>query len=170
MANRIDSIISRGMGEVKGLKARLSGLVGVFRTLAEQHGEVTALIERVRGNPDKRAELWPTIRRTLLSHERGEVRELFPVLRAHAELRKLADRHDKEARELEQLIKKLDQGDVRSEAWGTRFDQLAETVSAHTKEEENEMFPAAQRVIGEDRAKQLERTFLAAQQQIAASV
>lgn len=170
MANRMDSIISHGMGEVKGLKARLKGLVGVFRTLAEQHGEVTALISRVRGHADKRAELWPEIRRELLSHERGEVRELYPVLRAHVELRELADHHDEEARELEQQISMLDALEISSDAWRTRFDQLAELVIAHAKEEENEIFPAAQHAIGEDRARALERTFLAAKQQIAAAV
>lgn len=170
MANRMDSIISHGMAEVKGLKARLSGLVGVFRTLAEQHGEVTALINRVRGNAHKRAELWPKIRVELLSHERGEVRELYPVLRAHAELRDLADHHDEEARDLEQQISVLDTTDLSSDAWRAGFDHLAELVSAHAKEEENEIFPAAQHVIGADRAKELGRSFLAAKQQIAAAM
>lgn len=77
MPNRMDSMISKGAGMVKAVKARLEGLVGVFKTLAEQHGEVAALLKRLQHSPDKRSELWPEIRRELLSHERAELREVY---------------------------------------------------------------------------------------------
>lgn len=167
MPNRMDSLISTGMGKMKGVKARLEGLTGVFRTLAEQHGEVIALMERVRSNADKRTDLWPTIRKELLSHERGEVREVFPVLREYDETRQLADHHDEEASEMEALIDQLDAADIQSDAWGETFRQLLDIVRHHANEEEDQIFPAAQRVIGEPRAKQLETTFLQAKKKIA---
>jgi iron-sulfur cluster repair protein YtfE (RIC family) len=170
MANRMDSMISHGMGKVKAIKARIEGLVGVFQTLAEQHGEVAALLERARSSPEKRAELWPTIRMELLSHERGELRELYPVLRMYPETRALADGHDEEARELEQLISVLDATLIASDAWDALLDRLTETVLAHAKEEENQIFPQAQRVIGEERALEIEPKFLLAKQQVAAAV
>jgi len=170
MPTRMDSMISHGMGKVKAAKARLTGLVGVFKTLAEQHGQVAALLERVRGNTDKRSELWPKIRVELISHERGEVREVYPVLRTQAQTRALAEHHDDEARELEQLITTLDATDIASEAWAELFDRLADTVISHANEEEEKIFPPAQDALGEDRAKELERAFLAAKQQIAAAV
>src|SRR3954470_6443269 len=43
---------------------------------------------------ENRAALWPTIRIMLLSHERGEVHEVYPVLRSYPELAALADHHD----------------------------------------------------------------------------
>jgi hemerythrin superfamily protein len=167
MSTRMDSVISKGMGQVKGLKPRVTGLVGVFRLLAQQHAEVTALLERVRGSDDQRAELWPTIRRELVSHERSEVRELYPVLRAMRATRELADHHDDEARELEQLILHLDATELTSRTWGTLFDHLADTVIEHAKEEESQIFPAAQEALGEARAKELEDKLLRAKMQIA---
>src|SRR5512138_490848 len=95
--NRMDSMLSRGLGTFKAVKARLSGLVGIFKTLSEQHGEVTALLERAKLSDERFTELWPEIRRELLSHERAEVRELYPVLRLHAQTVALADHHDAEA-------------------------------------------------------------------------
>src|SRR5262249_42560909 len=153
--NRMDSILSQGMGKVKAVKARLSGLGGVFRTLAEQHGEVTALLERAKMSDDKFSQLWPTIRRELLSHEQGEMREVYPVLRAHDELRALADHHDEEAREMEQLIAKIDELAIATPARRDTFQQLIDRVIDHAREEEDDIFPKAQGVIGKDQAEAL---------------
>lgn len=104
MPNRMDSMLSHGMGKAKAVKARLTGLVGVFNTLAEQHGEVMALLERAKTSDEKFTHLWPTIKRELISHEKAEVREVYPYLRTYPETRALADHHDTEANELESLI------------------------------------------------------------------
>jgi len=150
--------------------ARMHGLVGVFKTLAEQHGEVSALLKRVQGDAQKRAELWPKIRQELMSHEQGEMREVYPALRERAETRALADHHDREAGELSALIGQIDATPTSSSEWGALFDQLITKVEHHVQEEEHDIFPKAQDVLGIERAKQLEPRFLAAKQQLAAAV
>lgn len=146
------------------------GLVGVFHTLAEQHRSVAALLETVRRDPAQRGPLWPTIRTELVSHDRGEVREVMPVLRAHPDLRAYAEQHDAEALDLERIISDLDVLPLDSNAWGEVFDRLAETVLQHAAEEEATVFPAAQRSLGEARALQLDAPFLKAKRQIAEAV
>ena len=167
MPSRMDSMLSRGMGKAKEVKARITGLVGVFATLAEQHGEVAALLERAKGSDEKFAELWPTIRRELISHEQGELREIYPVLRAHDATRELADDHDTEAAQLEHLIDTIDHLAVASPARREQFEQLVDMVLHHAREEESDIFPKAQDALGKDEAKELEESFLAAKQQIA---
>jgi hemerythrin superfamily protein len=168
MPTRIDSMLSHGMGKVKAVKARLSGLVGVFRTLAEQHGEVTMLLERAKVSDARFAELWPTIRRELLSHERAELRELYPHLRSNENTRALADRHDAEASELEELVKRIDELEVNTTSRRDTFRVLIETVASHAREEETKIFPKAQEALGKDQAGVLEAKFLATKKQIAA--
>jgi hemerythrin-like domain-containing protein len=146
MPNRMDSILSKGAGMMKGVKARLDGLHGVFRTLAEQHGEVSAMLKRLQDKPEKRAELWPEIRRELMSHERAEMREIYPVLRQHPQTRALAEHHDQEAAELERLIERID---AQTVDWRTLYDELVDAVVHHANEDENEIFPKAQEAIGE---------------------
>ena len=165
MPNRLDSMMSKGAGMMKGVKARLDGLVGVFKTLAEQHGEVSAMLKRLQGKPEKRAELWPDIRRELLSHERAEMREVYPVLRQRVETRALAEHHDQEAAEMERLIERIDT--AAGDAWRTLYDQLVDAVHHHANEEESEIFPKAQQAIGEQGAKDLESRFLMAKKQAA---
>jgi hemerythrin superfamily protein len=166
----MDSIISKGMGAVKGAEARLRGLVGVFKVLSEQHGEVSALLKRVQHDAGKRAELWPKLRQELLSHETAELREVYPVLRGHDQLRALAEHHDAEASQLSALINQIQGTETHSAEWGQLFDQLVNMVEQHVKEEEGEIFPRAQEVIGTGAAKEIEPRFLMAKKQIAMSL
>ena len=167
MANSIDTVVAKGTGAVKGMQPRLGGLTGVFETLAEQHGIASALLERVQKDPAKRAKLWPTIRRELVSHERAEMSEVYPALRELAETSAMADRHDEEAEELDGLIKRLDgEIDVTSTEWGSQFARLATIVVQHATEEEKDIFPVALEALGDDEARKLDDRFKAAQDRI----
>jgi len=170
MPNRMDSIISKGAGAAKAVEARLHGLVGVFKVLAEQHGEASALLKRVKSDPSKRAELWPKIRQELTSHEKGELREVYPVLREYAATRALADRHQTEADALSAQIDRIQALEMASSEWGRELERLIELVENHVREEEHDIFPKAQEAIGADRAKEIEPRFLAAKKQLAAVV
>lgn len=167
MANRIDSSVAEREGALGGARARRSGLTGVFQTLAVEHAEARSLIERVREAPAQRATLWPKIRIALLAHEKAEVRELYPVLRAQPGLETFADRHDAEAKELEDLIARLDSVDVASVSWAAMFEHLAGLVSEHAAAEEQGIFPIAMRAIGPQRSAEIDERFRAARQRIA---
>lgn len=170
MPNRMDSMLSHGMGKVKAVKARLKGLHGVFRTLAEQHGEVSVLLERAKTSDEKFTELWPTIKRELISHEKAEVRELFPYLRIYPETRALADHHDAEANQLEWLIKQVDELAIGSEQRKDVYQKLIDTVLHHAREEESEIFPKAMECMGKELAGQVDVKFKSTKDQIAKTV
>jgi hemerythrin superfamily protein len=161
MMTTSDQIISKGAGLAHELSARLDGLVGVFSALAEQHGEAGALLKRAKADESKRTALWPTIRATLRSHEEGELRELYPVLREYTELRAFADRHATEASLLSQTIDRMDACDPKSPHFADMLDQLIGLVEAHVTEEEKHIFPKSQSVIGDARARALAPKFLA---------
>lgn len=155
MSNRIDEVVAKTKGAAKGVKARVEGLTGIFATLAKQHGEASALLDDIKADAKKRRELWPKVRVALLTHERAEMRVLYPELRMHDQLRALANSHDAEAAELERMIHDLDETPLSSDTWGNLFERLADTVVRHAAEEERDIFPLAQRVLGKPRAKEL---------------
>ena len=106
--SQTDKIVSKGMGVLKSTQARIEGLTGIFRQLAEEHGEATALLKRlVDADAERRAELFPLVRKELLSHERAELSELYSLLVGHVETRSIAEEHDQEAGEMESLINEL---------------------------------------------------------------
>src|ERR1700744_4781808 len=159
MANPIDIVASKARGFEKSMEAHRDGLVGVFQTLAKQHGEAAALIERLRNDPSKREALWPMIRVALIAHERAELEAVYPVLEVIPALRAYVQQHAIEANELENRIMQLEGSLFDGEAWMSQFDELGDAVVAHASEEEHEIFPAALAAVGEDRAKQLDDRF-----------
>ncbi len=166
MANRMDHASPKTNGATKAVKAHADGLTGIFATLARQHAEAASLLGDLTEGRAARAELWPKVRVALLTHERAEMRVLYPELRMHDTLRAVANSHDAEASELERMIHDLDDIDLASTTWDHLIERLASTVAHHAREEEREIFPRAQRVIGTDRAKDLEHKFIATQQSL----
>lgn len=166
MPNPVDQVISKGAGLASEVKARMDGLVGVFNTLAEQHGEAGALLKRAKAEVEKRAELWPTIRASLRAHEQGELREVYPVMANYPELQPFVKRHDAEASQLSQTVDQLDASEPRSAQFDQLLTKLIGLIEAHVAEEEKQIFPTAQQVMGEDRAKEIEPKFVACATQI----
>ncbi len=157
MPNQLENIASEGAGMLKEAKARALGLTGVFAHLAKEHGEVTALLLRVKASsdPSVRDQLFPRIRIELLSHEKGELAEVYPVFREHPELMKFADQHDSEARNLEQQIALVTETSTTDPTWQQHFQKLVDLVSEHVKEEEGTFFPEASRVLGREESNEL---------------
>ena len=164
MPSSVDSTASKVMGAVKNVKATFKGLTGVFKHLMEEHGKVGALLRRLKGSSDEdlRAELYPTIRRELLAHERGEMIAVYPVLAQFTETAGIAAEHEREAAELEAAIAAVDALSFDAPNWSASFERLATLVEEHVDQEESEFFPKAQAVLGEDEAKALLPRFEAA--------
>jgi hypothetical protein len=154
MPSRVEEMASKAAGAMKAAKAVVEGLSGVFKLLTREHGEVSALLMRVNLSSDIRVrqDLFPTIRRELLAHEKGELREVYPAFEANSELRAMAVEHDREARELEQILSELYATSYDDPGWGPRFRQLVEAVKHHTAQEEDKFFPAASRILGKEAA------------------
>lgn len=151
MPNPAEHIASKIMGTMKSAKAAVGGLSGVFRHLAEEHGEVTALLLRVKlgANPEVRSQLFPTIRKELLAHERAEIKAVYSVMVEHADTQQIAAQHNLEAEDLERMLGELAALDVRDTTWQAKFEKLVETVQQHVTDEEGNFFPRAQEVLGE---------------------
>jgi hemerythrin superfamily protein len=170
MLTRTEQIASKAMGAMKAAKATVRGLGGVFRKLSQEHGEVAALLMRVKKSTDVevRRHLFPEIRRELLAHEKGEAEVVYPAFRRYPELVQIADAHQKDADQMEQIIKELSSTDCADAGWGRMFDRLADLVTQHTTREENDYFPAASRVMGDDEPNVLEKQYLDAKKTIIA--
>jgi hypothetical protein len=123
---------------------------GVFRKLTQEHGELIGMMLRLKmtSSIELRAELFPVIREELSAHERGELDVLYAALERYEELRWSATQHRREALKLERLIERVGALPYDDEAWAYAFANLADTVQQHAAEEEDELFPTAQRILG----------------------
>ena len=144
---------------LRGVSARMDGLVGVFRTLASQHAEGIALARRITRDPDRREDEWPALERLLLAHERAEQRVVYAVLHEHDGVRELAEQHEVEATALEEHLSLIDDTFIGSDLWAARLAALIARLTAHAHEEEVEFFPQAIAAIGVEMAKSLDREY-----------
>jgi len=130
--------------------ASFDRFVGVFRKLTQEHGELIGWLLRLKmtSSIDVRAQLFPIVREELLAHERGEVDVLYAALERFDETRWSALQHRREALKLERLIDRVSAIPYADETWSYAFAHLADTVAQHAAEEEDELFPTAQRLLG----------------------
>ena len=159
MTNKVEEVASKVVGTAKAAKATLEGVTGVFRHLEREHGEVSALLMRLKASsdPEVRRELWPTIRRELLSHEQAEKREVYPALRQNADTQAMAIEHDQDAEGLEDVIEELTATAVDSDQWQPTLARLIAQVQEHVRDEEEEYFPIADRAFKERSDEMLKR-------------
>lgn len=160
MTNPAEELASKTMGAMKAGKAALQGLTGVFRKLAEEHGEVSALLMRVKASSDPkvRSELYPKIRAELLSHEKGEMTVVYPAMRSFPATAYIADKHDMEAGQLEKTLDMLTKTPYEDPSWADKFSALVDLVQRHVAEEENEFFPKGEEVL-RDQADRMQQQF-----------
>ena len=148
--HRTEKVASRVMGAAKAVKATVEGVSGVFRELMREHGEVTALLMKIKkaSDVDVRSELFPKIREELISHEKGELAAVYPAFREHEDLAGYAEMHEREAGTLERAVQRLTGMPYEAAEWDSAFADLVKTVAQHVKEEESEYFPVASRTLG----------------------
>lgn len=161
-------VAAKGAGVAKAAGARLRGLFGVFNTLTQQHAEARSLLKRLANTDDKdtQIELWPTLRAELISHERAELDEVYPVMERHGMLREVVQQHQNEAEQLEAAIGDVDGASYATAEWTARVRALEALVVAHAKEEEEQFFPRAEVVLQPETIKDLDQRYRATQASI----
>jgi hemerythrin superfamily protein len=143
-------------------------LAGVFQTLAEQHRRLLELL-RDAGSIDsaaQRRERWAEARRRLLSHERAESQVVYAALQGNESATPVLQQHAGQVTELERAVAELDAIDGGSDDWIGRLRDVMALVDDHVRDEEQNFFPRAQRLLGEDAARALDHPFDSAQRDI----
>jgi hemerythrin superfamily protein len=161
---RPTNITGKAAGKMKAMKHGLEGHGGIMKKLAEEHGEVSMLLEKCSrvSDPEKRRELFSKIREELLSHAKGEEKIFYARLKQFDESRDIVQHATEEHQEVEDMIDRLSTMGYAGDDWGELFDELKDSVKEHVKEEESEMFAAAKDVLDDDELKELEQRYLQA--------
>lgn len=161
MAHPIDEATAKTAGAARAVKSRFKGLVGVFTTLAKEHGEAKHLLKRAMNtsDTDKQRELWRTLRADLLSHERAELIEVYTALDRHAELAEIVARHRREARDLEVALDAVDTASYGTSDWTRALGTLEALVNEHARVEEEDFFPRASEVLDKQTIQGLDQRY-----------
>lgn len=130
----------------------------IYDILKAEHKQVADLLQQAMRDGSK--ETFFKIKAKTDPHLMGEEKLFYPVLNEKSELRDLVSHAYEEHNEIKSLSSELENMDAGSSNWTSKIKELNESVSHHVEEEENKVFPEAQKVLSEDKAQQIAQQYL----------
>ena len=134
----------------------------IFDRLIQDHDKHRDLIARIgetHGDSDERRTLFEQYKVDANAHAAAEEETLYATILAMTDMRQDAQHSVKEHADLGMLFVELDEMDMASSGWLTRFKTLAHDYIHHIDEEEEEKFPKAKEAIGAEKAIELRAEF-----------
>lgn len=128
-------------------------MAALFDALREDHEKQRTLIElltKTHGDSEGRDELFRKIKTELSAHAAAEERCLYVPMLERDKTQEKARHSIAEHKELDDFVEQLLATDYSSPAWLTKAKDLRERLLHHLDEEEEEMFPAAEKILSED--------------------
>jgi iron-sulfur cluster repair protein YtfE (RIC family) len=135
--------------------------MNAIELLKKDHEKVKKLFEQYDSDGDRRRDIANMVFEELEAHSRVEEDVFYPAVRAKAKKdgKELIKHSIEEHKEVDDLINELRSMDPEEEDFDDRFQELIEDVEHHIDLEENETFPKAEQLLGndlEDLGKQIE--------------
>lgn len=125
----------------------------------DRHRELLDKIDATHGDSDERRKLFEAFRVEVTAHAASEEMSLYATMLAHPDLRDEAQHSVAEHKEIEDFLTELYEMDFASSGWLTRFRTMKDRYLHHIDEEEEDMFPAAEKELSDARKKELIEIF-----------
>ena len=125
----------------------------------DRHRELLDRIDATHGDSAERRDLFEAFRIDVTAHAASEEMSLYATMLATPDLRDEAQHSVAEHKEIEDYLTELYEMDFASSGWLTRFRTMKDRYLHHIDEEEEEMFPAAEKELSDERKKELIKIF-----------
>ncbi|WP_298492419.1 hemerythrin domain-containing protein [uncultured Maritimibacter sp.] len=116
----------------------------------EKHRDLLDRIANTEGASDERKSAWKEFYYEIKSHSAAEEEEFYSTLMKETWGQDAARHSVAEHHEMDEILDELDEMDMSSSGWLTRFKTLKHDYEHHMEEEENEVFGRAKEVVGEE--------------------
>ncbi len=134
----------------------------IFARLKADHDRHRDLLDRIdatQGDSDDRRYLFEAFRVEVTAHAASEEMSLYATMLGKPDLRDDAQHSVSEHKEIDDLLTELYEMDFASTGWLTRFRSMKERYLHHIDEEEEEMFPVAEKSLSEAKKRELVKIF-----------
>lgn len=136
----------------------------IFSILKAEHDEVKALLKKAEDTTERaeqtRKELFEKIYEALMLHAKAEQRSLYDRLHEEREFHDLLLEAEEEHHVVERSLNEIEGTHADDEHWKAKVTVLREVLEHHIKEEEEEMFPKAKKLLSAEEQKQLGEQFM----------
>ncbi len=126
----------------------------LFQSLIEDHHRVAKLFEQISDTTERaektREDLFADIKTALENHTKLEETALYPALEKVNQTHDMTLEAEEEHKVVKTLLEELATEDPTTEEWTAKITVLKENIEHHVKEEEEELFPKAEKAMTED--------------------
>lgn len=143
-------------------KTRFRGKEDIFGRLVEDHDRhraLLAMISATHGDSPDRQKLFKELVLEIKGHAAAEEQALWSSVMRHPKTTEDARHAVGEHKEMDKLLADLAARDMASSGWLRRFAKVKEEYLHHIREEEQEQFLAAQKILTPDDLRHLKRVF-----------
>ena len=134
----------------------------IFEDLIQDHERQRDLLDRIAetsGDSEERRTQFEELRVELQAHAAAEEESLYATMLANPDLRDEARHSVSEHKEVDDMLGELVEMEMSSSGWLTKFKSMRDRYLHHIDEEEEEMFPAAEKELSDARKKELIKIF-----------
>jgi hemerythrin superfamily protein len=131
--------------------------MNALEILKQDHQKVKQLFQEARHVTDqnKRKDLFDKIDTELEIHAHIEETVFYPALEEHEELKDMVAEALEEHQDAKTLLEELEELGPENHDFGSKLQELMESVEHHVQEEEGEMFPKVREVFDEGQLEQI---------------
>lgn len=128
-------------------------MTSIYERLKSDHDrqrDMLASLAETSGDSAERRKLWKTFYYDIGAHAAAEEEAFYAPLMEDSKGQPKARHSVSEHHEVDEMIQDIEAMDFSSPGWLTRFKTMRERYEHHMKEEENEIFETARKVLGAD--------------------
>lgn len=116
----------------------------------EKHRDLLDTIAATEGDSSERQTAWKEFYREVKSHSAAEEETFYSTLMEETWGQDAARHSVSEHKEMDDIMEELNDMDMSSPGWLTKFKTLKHDYEHHIEEEEDDVFGRARKVIGEE--------------------
>lgn len=134
----------------------------IYERLTEDHNKQRGLLGGVgetSGDSKERQRLFAALKKELEAHANAEEQVFYSVLLAEPDGQDKARHSVTEHKEMNDLIADLEDTDMSTGGWLTKFKDLRHKVEHHVDEEEEEVFARARKLLSDKEANDMVAEF-----------
>lgn len=138
--------------------------MNVLEFLKQDHQQAMNIMNQIEtantGGQQARTDLFNQLKSALTLHTRMEEQIFYPELENHQETRDLIREAYSEHQEVDELLAEISSLSPTSGDFNNKIAELRDSVEHHVNEEENQMFPKVQQILGQDQLNEMGRRMM----------
>ncbi|HEX5731623.1 MAG TPA: hemerythrin domain-containing protein [Blastocatellia bacterium] len=135
--------------------------MNAIELLKQDHQEAAGMMDELetadKGSLNITRDTFRRLKAALTLHTQIEEQVFYPALEQHEETRDIIGEAHSEHNEVKEMLAEMATMNPGSDEFMDKLTELRDSVEHHVEEEEHEMFPKAEKVLGQSRLQEMGR-------------